>query len=143
MKHAAAMFLTHATDAPLGATLQPASIDRRSRARFPVQLPVRYRTVARNPYAGLGSVMNISSGGVLVAHQHQIGSGAAIELNIDWPSLLDGRVPLKLVIQGIVVRCDISSFAVQLNRYEFRTNRRPAMLISSAGEYGNPSDCGE
>lgn len=81
--------------------------------------------------------MNMSSGGVLVAHQHQIGSGGAIELNIDWPSLLDGRVPLKLVIQGIVVRCDRSSFAVQLNRYEFRTTRRPVMPINSAGEYRN------
>ena len=104
------------------------------RARFPVELPVRYRTVARDPYTGQGLVVNMSSRGVLVAHRHEIGAGATIELNIDWPSLLDGRVPLKLVIQGIVARCDRSSFAVQLNRYEFRTTRRPVMPINSAGE---------
>jgi hypothetical protein len=42
-----------------------------------------FKTVERNPYAGLGLVVNMSSGGVLVAHQHEIGAGAMIELNID------------------------------------------------------------
>jgi hypothetical protein len=76
----------------------------------------------------------MSSGGVLVAHRHEIGAGATIELNIDWPFLLDGRVPLKLAIQGIVARCDTSTFAVVLS-HQFRTTRKPAIpMQTSAGE---------
>ena len=135
MKGPAAMFLTHATNPSVDGTVQPVSVERRVRARFPVELPVRYRTVGRNPYAGLGLVVNMSSGGLLVAHQHEIGAGAAIELKIDWPSLLDGRVPLKLVIQGVVARCDTDSFAVVLSRYQFRTTRKPVIpMQTSAGE---------
>ena len=129
MKSPAALFLARATDPHVDATLQPFPVERRVRARFPVELPVRYRTVTRNPYAGLGLVLNMSSGGVLVAHQHRIGAGVTVELNIDWPSLLDGRVPLRLVIQGIVARCDTSSFAVVMSRYHFRTAKRPAIPI--------------
>jgi hypothetical protein len=47
---------------------QLVSIKRRSRVRFP----------------GVGWVVNMSSGGVLVAHQHQINEDARVELNIEY-----------------------------------------------------------
>jgi hypothetical protein len=115
---------------------QPGSTDRRSRNRFPLELPVRYRTLGRGPaFTGVGWVMNMSSGGVLVGYEHKINPGARMELNIEWPSLLDGRVPLRLVMVGRVVRCESSSFAIELVRYQFRTTRKTVTPIDAA--YGD------
>ena len=72
----------------------------------------------------------MSSGGVLVAYQDQVRTGARMELNIEWPSLLDGEVPLQLVAMGKVVRCEASSFAMALGRYQFRTTRRAVIPIN-------------
>jgi hypothetical protein len=100
---------------------QTGVIERRSRLRFPFELRVRFRTVGGNyPVAGMGWVVNMSSGGLLVACQHQVSAGTQMGLNIDWPTRLDGRVPLQLVAVGTVVRCEPFSFAVGLERYHFR-----------------------
>jgi len=110
--------------------VRPASIERRSKVRFPLDLQVRYRTLGRGrSLAGMGWVVNMSSGGVLVAFQHQISSGTRMELNIEWPTLLDGEIPLRLVTVGEVVRCGTDSFAMMLSRHQFRTKRRTVIPI--------------
>ena len=78
--------------------------------------------------------MNINRGGVLVSSQHEISVGERMELNIEWPSLLYGRVPLRFVTVGKVVRCDASGFAVTLVRYEFRTAKKKVTCIDSHGD---------
>jgi hypothetical protein len=75
----------------------------------------------------------MSSGGVLVAYRHNIRAGTRVELNIEWPGLLDGQVPLQLVAMGRVVRSDPSSFAMVLGRYQFRTTRRTVVPIDASG----------
>ena len=105
-------------------------VDRRSRHRFPLELRVRFRTLGQGyPVAGMGWVVNMSSGGVLVSHQHQVSPGTLVELNIDWPTRLDGRVPLQLVAIGKVVRSELFGFALGLERYHFRTAGRAAVPI--------------
>jgi PilZ domain-containing protein len=107
--------------------------ERRSRVRFPFELPVRYRTIGRGePFTGVGWVVNMSSTGVLVAYQQQMRAGARVELNIEWPSLLDGQVPLRLVTMGKVIRCDAGTFAMALGGYQFRTTKRAVTLIDAA-----------
>lgn len=108
------------------------SIERRSKVRFPLELRVNYRTL--EPWsrcAGEGWVVNISRDGILVSSQHEIGVGAGVELNIEWPSLLHGRVPLRFVTVGTVVRHDGSSFAVILDRYQFKTAKTKATSIDA------------
>ena len=68
--------------------------------------------------------MNMSSGGLLIAADQRTELGAKIELNIEWPSLLDGQVPLQLVAIGKVVRCLESGFALSFTQYQFRTMSR-------------------
>jgi hypothetical protein len=103
----------------------PFPVERRSKFRFPLELRVRYRTLRRgSSCAGEGWVLNMSRGGILVFSQHEIGVGARMELSIEWPSLLYGRIPVRFVTQGKVVRCDPSSFAVVMARYEFRTAKK-------------------
>ena len=77
-------------------------------------------------------MVNISSVGVLVAYPHEIRAGTDLELSIEWPSLLDGRVPLQLVTVGKVVRSETSSFAVALGGYQFRTTKRTVAPIDGS-----------
>jgi len=70
---AAAVSPIQRKDRLLEAILQAASIERRSKVRFPLELRVHFRTLGRrHPVSGAGSVVNMSSGGVLVASQHDI-----------------------------------------------------------------------
>ena len=110
------------------------SVERRSKIRFPLQLPVSYRTLGPgSTCSGEGWVVNMNRGGVLVSSRHETRVGARIELSIEWPSLLYGRVPLRFVTVGTVVRCDASNFAVMLVRYQFRTAKKKVTSIDSLG----------
>jgi hypothetical protein len=113
--------------------------ERRMRLRFPFELPVRFRSLGRvYSVAGAGWVRNMSSGGILVTYPHEISAGTPLELHIDWPTRLDGRIPLHLIAVGTVVRCDLFSFAVGLERYYFRTAGKSALpagdLFRQAGQ---------
>ncbi len=99
-------------------------IERRVRARYPVRLPAHYRTLGgRSEFAGAGFTVNISSSGLLLTCQREIKPGARMEVQVDWPSLLESTIPLRLVTSGRVVRSEGSAFAVEFARYQFRTMR--------------------
>jgi len=82
--------------------------------------------------------MNMSSGGVLVASSHEISTGTGLELSIEWPFLLDGRIPLQLVASGKVVRRETTSFALLLTQHQFRTTKKRIEILDPPHEY--PSD---
>ncbi|HEV8040813.1 MAG TPA: PilZ domain-containing protein [Bryobacteraceae bacterium] len=100
-------------------------VERRLRARYPVQLPARYRTLDQKvQLSGIGLTVNLSSGSLLVTCQHEIKPGFRMEVQVDWPSLLESTIPLQLVTDGRVIRSEPSAFAIEFARYEFRTIRR-------------------
>ena len=133
MAHPAPIFSALATDRGRRALVQPVSIERRSKVRFPLELQVWYCTLERGtPFAAVGEVVNISSSGALIAHSYAITAGARVELKIEWPSPLDGRVPLQLVTVGKVVRCGASCFAVVFDWYQFRTAAKSTDWIDRA-----------
>jgi PilZ domain len=107
--------------------------ERRLKFRFPLPLGVRFRPLkGRLPY-GAGRAINVSSGGILVVVEqvvpeqvilrHEITVGALVEMSVEWPSLLDGRVPLQLFALARVVRHRSSDFAAVFEKYQFRTLR--------------------
>ena len=51
----------------------------------------------------------------------QMPSGGLIELLLNWPFLLEGVCPLKLVMRGRIVRCDANGVAIKARHHEFRT----------------------
>ncbi len=123
------MFSNPVKNSQPSASHYPLLIERRSKLRFPLQLRVCYRTLeGESPYAGEGWVVNMNRRGVLVSSQQGVEVGTRMELSIDWPSLLHGKVPLRFVTIGEVVRCDASGFAVMLARYQFRTAKRNGQL---------------
>jgi hypothetical protein len=81
----------------------------------------------------MGRTVNISSGGLLVEADQRTQVGAKVELNIEWPSLLDGSIPLQLVAVGRVVRCLESGFALAFKEYQFRTLSRKMQAAPGDG----------
>ena len=65
--------------------------------------------------------MNVSSSGILLTVEHVLSVGWRMEVRVDWPVRLHDRIPLKLVLQGQVVRSATREVALSINRYEFRT----------------------
>ena len=74
---------------------------------------------------GKGWAVNMSSGGVLVASKNPFIVGTLVEMSIEWPSRLEGRIPLQLIATGRVLRGGASFFAASFERHEFRTRNKP------------------
>jgi hypothetical protein len=102
--------------------------ERRSKLRYPLDLKVCFRCLTESSgFSGFGRTVNMSSGGVLVFSEHValrgISAGAHLQMSIEWPSLLDGRIPLQLFAVGRILRVGASAFAATFDRYQFRTMR--------------------
>ncbi len=97
--------------------------DRRSRRRYPMDLPLQYKLLRNQVVfaSGTGRVLNISSKGLVFESNAHFEPGMFLELSVRWPVLLNRSCPLKLVASGRVTRCDGHSAAIDLERYEFRT----------------------
>lgn len=99
--------------------------ERRRRVRYSLNLAVRFGTSGEGaPLFGEGKIVNMSSRGVLIASSEQPRMGELVELRIEWPSLLDGMIPLQLIAVGRILRHGTGRFAAALERHEFRTVRR-------------------
>ena len=100
--------------------------DRRSHRRYPIILEVEYKLLKRSQVVefGSGSTLNISSSGVLFDANDTLHSTGVIELTLRWPFLLDGVCPLKLVIQGLVVRNHDKRIALSIKQHQFYIARR-------------------
>jgi hypothetical protein len=98
-------------------------VERRLHPRYPIALVAEYRLVSRDGTQCQGScrTVNISTGGVLLEAQPVLSPLGPIEVSIEWPCLLRGVVPLKLIGRGDIVRLDGSSIAVKIFGYEFHT----------------------
>ena len=107
--------------------------DRRFHRRYVIPLKARYELSyePRVRHEGSGEVIDISSGGVLFRAPDSPPVGAGVRLSIHWPALLHGICPLKLVIEGRVVRQDDKGIAVTLLRHQFRTRPRSAAVLAS------------
>ena len=100
--------------------------ERRKSIRFPIECELRYKVLSTrgNIVSGCGKTVDISSSGVLFFSEHDLQTGARLEVSIGWPVLLNEKCSLNLVIQGRVVRRMTNQTAVQIQHYEFRTHAR-------------------
>ena len=97
--------------------------ERRSKRRFRLEQEVRYKMLfgQRIAETGTGLTTNISSSGLWFTTANPLSTGLPIEVSMNWPALLNGVCPMKLMIYGCVVRSDERGAAVSIERYEFRT----------------------
>lgn len=96
----------------------------RAKKRFGISLPVTYKVVKGIGQAGNGCTLNMSSAGICFTTQAPLPTGIHLELSLPWPARLDETVPMKLVIEAIVVRASATDAAVRIRSYEFRTQRQ-------------------
>ena len=99
--------------------------DRRSRRRYSIHLPLHFAVIGKRRFAsaGTGNVLNLSSKGIAFTSDETFSRGTLMELSISWPARLYGKTPIKLVVEGRVVRSDGQVTAVAILRHEFRTKR--------------------
>ena len=97
--------------------------DRRAHARVPVNLPLRYTVLPRRRRlrTGEGRTLNVSSSGVCFIADGPLQPGNRIEVAMDWPQMLHGDVPLRLVALGTVVWAQGDHVGLQFQRREFKT----------------------
>ena len=103
--------------------------ERRSQVRYPIGLPVTFRSLDKMNLSCEGQALNISKAGVFVTYPKQLKVGTRVELRILWPFLLDRRPPLQLFALGKVVRSAPSGFAVVFRQYQFRTTKEPSSQL--------------
>lgn len=100
--------------------------DRRRNSRFPIVQELRYRLLGGRgaPQWSAGKTLDISSNGILFAAETPLPQGRRVELAVSWPARLHGKCAMKLVARGRVVRCRGNDVAVEIDKYEFRTQGR-------------------
>lgn len=99
----------------------PIGVERRLHRRYPIVLEVQYTSNrGRATRLGYGTTLNVSTRGVLFRADDTLPAGTPVELMMNWPFLLEGVCPLKLVMRGRVVRCDWRGVAVRTKDHEFR-----------------------
>ncbi len=100
--------------------------ERRQHDRFPIVRDLKYRIISGRgtPESGVGQTLDVSSGGVYCQAQSPLAPGKRVELAISWPAQLDGKCALKLVARGRILRCRATKVAVEIEKYEFRTQGR-------------------
>jgi hypothetical protein len=113
------------------ATASAAGNNRREQRRFPLALKLTY--TLKSGEHGSGELCNMGSSGLLFQCRHRFVKGVLIKVSVEWPYLLDGSCPLRLSVQGRVLRSGDSGTAVVIMKHEFRTARRsvPAEPIPS------------
>ncbi|MBZ5576176.1 MAG: PilZ domain-containing protein [Acidobacteriia bacterium] len=97
--------------------------ERRSDRRYDLALNVRWKLIRRRRVldSGIGTTVDVSSGGLLFQTDRELPSGLNIELSIAWPVLLRNVAPLQLVVAGRVVRTVGQRVGVRMTQHEFRT----------------------
>lgn len=114
--------------------------ERRAKRRFQIERDARYKLLYGHRIAetGFGRTLNISSSGVWFQTDGMLPTGVPVELHISWPALLNDHCPMKLLVFGCVVRSTETGAAVNIERYEFRTQganafQMPPLIPASEG----------
>ena len=92
---------------------------RRDQQRFPISTPVKY-IVGKT--AGEGVTCNIGSDRLLMKTKCVLPAGERIQVTLDWPAMLDHRLPLRLDIRCKILRSSAAGTAVAILSYEYRLN---------------------
>lgn len=113
---------------------QQSSAERRKTDRFPIEREVRYKVLNKRTgeEGGAGKTINISSSGVLFSTDQILLPGRRLEVAVSWPAQLNAKCALKLVARGRVVRFEGGKVAIEIQQYEFRTQRIAANVSTGA-----------
>jgi hypothetical protein len=102
------------------------AVERRKKTRFPMNREMRYKLLEGDTIVelGVGTTLDMGSGGLAFLIEHALPAGSFIELSISWPVLLEDSCPMRLIVFGRVVRSCGRLTACTVDKYEFRTQAR-------------------
>jgi hypothetical protein len=96
--------------------------ERRLSTRFPIKQAVHYRLKGQRPaVTAEGRTVNLSSRGVLFTTDRILAKGSPVQIEINWPVLLNDSRPLNLVARGPIIWCDGEKAAMKFEGWEFHT----------------------
>jgi hypothetical protein len=96
--------------------------ERRGSVRLPLALEVHCVSHRLGKVeTGEGKTIDISSSGLRFAAPGPLERELRLDIAIDWPVLLDGRVQLQLIVAGTVVWSSGTETAMRILRHEFKT----------------------
>jgi hypothetical protein len=112
-------------------------LERRTSVRFPLALDVRYSVLHRKGpiETGSGQLIDVSSSGLRFTAQAPVECGLKLDVAINWPVLLDGRVQLQLTVSGVVVRSSGTEISMRIQKHDFRT--RSVQLKTARSKQSN------
>jgi len=91
--------------------------DRRTRHRYALRLPLRYR-LADGAWRR-GRTLDMSAGGILIDIAEAIPEGAELEVEMEWTGLYHGG-QVSLFLTASVARVDERGTALRILQHEFR-----------------------
>lgn len=97
--------------------------ERRASYRFPLERQARFTVIETRGAlrSGMCRTVNMSSRGILFLWDNPLREGKRLELAVSWPVRMNATCPLKLVARGRVARSSAGFAAIEIERYEFRT----------------------
>jgi hypothetical protein len=108
----------------------PEMFNRRTRQRYPLQLPLEYRT--RHGERGTGVVIDISSRSARIELDRPHPILTEMRLNIAWPVKLNNVTALYLRMNARVDKVDQGYSIVVFKTYEFVTAGRAQFSLAGA-----------
>jgi hypothetical protein len=105
------------------------AVDKLSR-RYPLSFAIRY--VTAEPFGGrqgVGETVWMSGSELAFLSNGAANVGEKVSMYIEWPVLLQGEVPLQLIVTAHIVQRAGPLTVVRLSRHEFRTRRAQSSAV--------------
>ena len=95
------------------------------RRRYPIPLQLRYKAASNHgPLYGFGNTRMMSSKEIIFGGGNGLKPGMKAEISVAWPSLLDGRMRLELVLQATITGSQDGVVEARIRAFDFRTAGR-------------------
>lgn len=107
--------------------------DRREKRRFDIDLPLHFRASIDGATSrwGIGTIQDMSSGGINFRCRREFPVGARLEIIIDWPTDRSDRAPVCLHASGLVLRSRGSKTALRLTSHHFQIEYRDSQPMGA------------
>ena len=89
---------------------------------YPIPLLLHYKATSKHgPVYGFGQARMMSSQDIIFAAGDGLKPGMEAQIALTWPFLLDGRVPLQLVLDTTITGSRDGVAEARIWAYDFRT----------------------